>query len=138
MSSQALGHSNFQGIICKAEKTSTVPLMLSPGLSFPRGQPFYLREPYREISNSIALFFWPSISDTYSCLIMSCSNSQKKNEIAPRFRCQLFAKAKADCTLLFTPPLLCSLFQPVSLELCSSATKTLGCLSREFTGSDLA
>lgn len=138
MSSQAFGHSNFQGIICKAEKTSTVPFMLSPGLSFPWGQLFYLRKPYREISNSIALFFWPLISDTYSCLITSCSNSQEKNEIVLSCRCQLLAKATADCTLLFTLPLFYAVFQPVSPEVCFCEIQTLSYFSCEFTRSDLA
>lgn len=134
---QTFGHSNFKGIICKAEETSTVPLMLSPGLSFPWGQLFYLRAPWREISNSTTLFFWPLISDTYSCLITSCSNSQKQNEIAPGFRCQFLAKAKAGCTLLFASSLFYSLLQPVSLQVCPSEIQTSSYFTREFTGSDL-
>lgn len=118
VSSQAFGHSNFQGIICKAEKTSTVPFMLFPGLSFPWGQLFYLRESYREISNSITLFFWPLISDTYSCLITSCSNSEEKNETVLSCRCPLLAEAAADRALLFTLSLFHAVFQPVSLEVC--------------------
>lgn len=136
-SSQTFGHSNFKGIICRAEETSTVPLMLSPGLSFPWGQLFYLRAPWREISISTILFFWPLIWDTYSCLITSCSNSQKKNEISPGFRCQFLAKAKAGCTLLFALSLFCSLLQPVSLKVCPSEIQTSSYFSGEFTGSNL-
>lgn len=138
VSLQAFGHSNFQGIICKAEKTSTVPFMLSPSLSVPWGQLFYLREPYWEISNSIALYFWPLISDTYSCLIMSCGNSQEKNEIVPSCRCQLLAEARAGCTLLSSLPLFYAVSQPVRLEVCFCEIQTWSYLSCEFTRSGLA
>lgn len=86
--SQAFGHSNFQGIICKAEKHQPCLSCFSQVFLFPGDNSFIsVREPYREISNSIALFFWPLIPDTYSCLITSCNNSQEKNEIAPGCRC---------------------------------------------------
>lgn len=126
----------FSGDYMQSRKTSAMPFMLSPSLSFPWGQLFYLREPYREISNSIALFFWPLIPNTYSCLITSCSNSQENNEIAPGCRCQLLAKA--DCTFLYAPTLFCAVFQPVSLEVCFCETQTLICFRCEFIRSELA